>query len=152
MRYTSPKSVQLVINSAKLKLTLYSALQHSAFSSAPRGASKYLHTVVRKVNLELRSNSSCRISLPRQAVRHCSYQRRMCYAQGDAVGGSIDITKGREVLPTNVKPVHYDLTLEPDLEKFTFEGTVIIEYVIPRGVLQVRRDITVVLCCTTFVS
>jgi len=76
----------------------------------------------------------------------------MCYAQGDAVGGSIDITKGREVLPTNVKPVHYDLTLEPDLEKFTFEGTVIIEYVIPRGVLQVRRDITVVLCCTTFVS
>ncbi|MCJ1400616.1 Aminopeptidase 2 mitochondrial [Xylographa trunciseda] len=37
------------------------------------------------------------------------------------------VTKAREVLPTNVKPLHYDLTLEPDLEKFTFEGKVIID-------------------------
>jgi aminopeptidase 2 len=36
---------------------------------------------------------------------------------------------GREVLPTNVKPMHYDLTLEPNFENFTYEGTVIIEYV-----------------------
>ena len=36
-------------------------------------------------------------------------------------------TSAREVLPTNVKPMHYDLTLEPNFDKFTFEGTVIIE-------------------------
>lgn len=36
---------------------------------------------------------------------------------------------GREVLPTNVKPLHYDVTLEPDFEKFTYGGTVVIEYV-----------------------
>ena len=48
---------------------------------------------------------------------------------GEGIGGSVDVTKGREVLPTNVKPVHYDLTLEPNFEKFTYEGTVKIEYV-----------------------
>lgn len=37
------------------------------------------------------------------------------------------VSGGREVLPANVKPTHYDLTLEPDLEKFTYHGRVIIE-------------------------
>ena len=41
----------------------------------------------------------------------------------------MDVTKGREVLPTNAKPLHYDVTLEPSFEKFTYEGTVVIEYV-----------------------
>lgn len=43
-------------------------------------------------------------------------------------GGEIDVSRGREILPTNVKPLHYTLTLEPDFEKFTYEGTVTIEY------------------------
>jgi aminopeptidase 2 len=41
--------------------------------------------------------------------------------------GSVDITQGREVLPTNVKPLHYDVELEPNFKDFTFEGTVSIE-------------------------
>ena len=32
-------------------------------------------------------------------------------------------------LPLNVKPVHYDLTVRTDLEKLTFDGSVVIEYV-----------------------
>lgn len=32
-----------------------------------------------------------------------------------------------DVLPTNVKPIHYDLTLEPNLTTFDYEGTVTIE-------------------------
>jgi aminopeptidase 2 len=47
----------------------------------------------------------------------------------DVTSSSIDVSKGREVLPKNVKPIHYDLTLEPNLETFEYEGKVVIEYV-----------------------
>lgn len=56
----------------------------------------------------------------------------MCGAQAELPGGSTNITKGRVLLPNNVKPLHYDLTLEPDFEKFIYKGTVVIEYVEPR--------------------
>lgn len=36
-------------------------------------------------------------------------------------------TTERQVLPTNVKPVHYDLTLKPNLETFVFYGRVKVE-------------------------
>ena len=39
----------------------------------------------------------------------------------------MDITHGRQILPANVIPRHYDLTLEPDFEKLTYEGKVIID-------------------------
>ena len=65
-------------------------------------------------------------------LRHCSYHRKMCRKDLGDAGDSMDVTKGREVLPTNAKPLHYDVTLEPNFEKFTYEGTVVIEYV-PRG-------------------
>ncbi|KZF24783.1 hypothetical protein L228DRAFT_245796 [Xylona heveae TC161] len=61
-------------------------------------------------------------------VRHCSCQRAMCRSHGAAdISGGMHVTQGRVVLPTNVKPVHYDLTLEPNLEDFTYKGTVIID-------------------------
>lgn len=65
-----------------------------------------------------------------QIVRHCSYNRTMCRGKDDISGGGMDASKGREVLPTNVKPLHYDLILEPDFGKFTYEGKVVIEYVL----------------------
>lgn len=52
----------------------------------------------------------------------------MC-RHAENVEGSTETTQGRDVLPTNVKPLHYDLTLEPDFENFTYKGTVIVEYV-----------------------
>ena len=66
---------------------------------------------------------------PLISVRHCSHRRNMCRHSGADVHSHVDVTKSREVLPTNVKPIHYDLTLEPDFEKFTYEGSVTIEYV-----------------------
>ena len=33
----------------------------------------------------------------------------------------------REVLPTNVKPISYNLTLEPNLETFEYDGEVAIQ-------------------------
>jgi aminopeptidase 2 len=45
----------------------------------------------------------------------------------DVHSASADITKGREILPANVKPIHYHLTLEPNLETFEYEGEVVIQ-------------------------
>lgn len=54
----------------------------------------------------------------------------MCKLEIEAgtVGMGLDVSKDRELLPANVKPIHYALTLEPNFHDFTFEGEVIIEY------------------------
>ncbi|KAL3958106.1 hypothetical protein ACCO45_008684 [Purpureocillium lilacinum] len=56
----------------------------------------------------------------------------MCklHADADVAGGggaAPGSTHGRELLPANVIPRHYDLTLEPNFEKLTYEGTVVID-------------------------
>lgn len=55
----------------------------------------------------------------------------MCKMHGDrgaeVENGGVDVTMGREILPANVIPKHYDLTLEPDFKNFTFEGTVVVD-------------------------
>jgi aminopeptidase 2 len=53
----------------------------------------------------------------------------MCKFHGEkeVMGGAMDLTQGREILPANVIPRHYDLTLEPDFEKFTYEGHLIVD-------------------------
>jgi len=52
----------------------------------------------------------------------------MCGQHGrDIISSTMDVRHARELLPTNVKATHYDLTLEPNLETFDFEGKVIIE-------------------------
>lgn len=43
------------------------------------------------------------------------------------IPGGVNVSQAREILPTNVVPRHYDLTLEVDFDKFTFDGTVIID-------------------------
>ena len=68
---------------------------------------------------------------PTSAVRYCSHRRNMCKQFGvEGHASAVDITQGREVLPTNVKPLHYDLTLEPNFSDFTYDGTVVIEWAI----------------------
>lgn len=70
------------------------------------------------------------LALHQLQVRHCSCRRTMCRKhETDVADGNMDISKGREVLPKNVRPVHYDLTLEPDFTTFKYEGKVVIEYV-----------------------
>ena len=62
----------------------------------------------------------------RTFARHCSCRRGM-YARDDIESSAMDASKGREVLPTNVTPTHYDLKLDPDLVKHTYNGVVSIE-------------------------
>ncbi|TVY88309.1 Aminopeptidase 2, mitochondrial, partial [Lachnellula willkommii] len=64
------------------------------------------------------------------SVRHCSYRRNnMCklHGEGGAEAGGVDVSKGRELLPTNVVPKHYDVTLEPDFKKLTYEGKITVD-------------------------
>lgn len=42
------------------------------------------------------------------------------------MAGGVNV-QGRELLPANVIPRHYHVTLEPDLKKLTFDGTVVID-------------------------
>jgi len=52
----------------------------------------------------------------------------MCrHFETDAANANLDISKGREVLPKNVRPRHYHLTLEPNFQTFEYEGKVVIE-------------------------
>lgn len=99
-------------------LSARSPLPLPLFLSAPRSAPALRPTATPR----LRPRSP----LSHTTKRYCSY-RRMCGSRRGEVSGSTNV-QGREVLPTNVKPLHYDLTLEPNFEKFTYDGTVVIEY------------------------
>ncbi|CAM1502388.1 Fc.00g043720.m01.CDS01 [Cosmosporella sp. VM-42] len=75
------------------------------------------------------TNTSSGVSSPTiTQKRHCSYRRAMYRNGDDVASASHDLSHGRQVLPTNVKPVHYDLTLEPNFETFEYEGTVVIDF------------------------
>ena len=53
----------------------------------------------------------------------------MCKFHGeqDVAAAGVDVTKGREILPGNVIPRHYDITLEPDFKTFTYKGTIVVD-------------------------
>ncbi|KAI5966552.1 APE2 [Candida pseudojiufengensis] len=52
----------------------------------------------------------------------------MCSHLKSEISGSSSTPQDREVLPTNVKPLHYNLTLQPNFENFKFNGEEIIEF------------------------
>ena len=98
-----------------------STLTHRAFASTG-------HRIVTKHTKSPFNHSSFSSTIYRTSfVRHCSHQRNMCRREAEAADANMDISKGREVLPKNVKPLHYDIVLEPDLEKFTYSGEVTID-------------------------
>ncbi|GKT97991.1 aminopeptidase [Fusarium langsethiae] len=66
--------------------------------------------------------------ISRQQQRNCSCRRAMLRNGNDVTSASLDIRRGRQVLPKNVKPLHYDLTLEPNFQTFKYEGTVVIDF------------------------
>ena len=74
----------------------------------------------------VRTNRLSPSPVSRTSIRHCSC-RNMWGNNTDVAGGNMDIAKGRQVLPKNVKPTHYDLTLEPNLETFAYDGRVTID-------------------------
>ncbi|KAG7110818.1 Aminopeptidase 2 like protein [Verticillium longisporum] len=72
-------------------------------------------------------------NLPRQnpfrslPTRQCSYKRNMCrFADADGAS-TTQAPTDRGLLPTNIVPRHYDVTLEPNFETFRFDGLVKID-------------------------
>lgn len=115
---------------SRLRLTA-GQLQTRTYASTTPKLSTSSRTAARYQTLDRQIRSSNNLKLSRTQIRSCSYQRNnMCrHSHGaDVAEGAVDVTAGREVLPTNVKPLHYRLTLEPNLETFEYIGTVEIEY------------------------
>lgn len=60
------------------------------------------------------------------AIRHCSFRSNMC--RHTHAASATTLTAGKEVLPTNVKPLHYKLRFEPIFSDFTFKGEETIDF------------------------
>lgn len=65
--------------------------------------------------------------LPRYRALAFPPTRSFSMCLHNAAGTTSTTAVEREVLPTNVKPLHYDLTLEPLFDSFTFNGEVAIK-------------------------
>lgn len=119
------------VTASSLPLSPTPALRriHSSVGSPTKAVCYPTTSTPRTTNTAPRRTTQPSRHTPLITVRHCSHRRNMCRHSGADVHSHVDVTKSREVLPANVKPVHYDLTLEPDFEKFTYEGSVTIEYV-----------------------
>ena len=124
MNHVRPRASQLA--------TWYKSLQGAQFRTQPTKfctsatCSRYLSQISPSRRSEVQTKIRSTPVRAIQNIRHCSNQRAMCRANAEGESGSM-VTQAREVLPTNVKPTHYDLTLEPNFENFTFEGKVITE-------------------------
>lgn len=125
MRRLSSARLPLVLNAARqpplsrrpLSLSFLNPSSTSSLSTTTPSTTSYPAT----------NRLSRRSPLSHTSKRYCSYRRMCGTRRAEELSGSTTI-QGREVLPTNVKPVHYDLTLEPDFERFTYDGSVVIEY------------------------
>ncbi|CAG8951292.1 hypothetical protein HYFRA_00008042 [Hymenoscyphus fraxineus] len=121
----------LAIGKRALTLTPSSSLLRLASSSVSSQSSGPQLNTCRSRSLKLNPS-------PLTSIRHCSYRRnKMCklHGEGDVASAGLDISKGREILPGNVVPKHYDITMEPDFKTLTYKGTVIVD-------LEVAEDST----------
>lgn len=87
----------------------------------------------RHFSLSSSSPLSARPVRPLLPLRALPASARLCCSHAGIMHASTSggtSVAGREVLPTNVRPAHYDLTLEPNFVDFTYNGTVLIECVL----------------------
>ena len=136
---THPRSSSQTPTKQSLSTRFYTTTSSSSYSysSSPLTSSTTTTTASRKQPALFRKRLSTdkKFELSKQQTRACSYRRAMCRSAAGGLrddtmgggGGSAASAKGREVLPKNVVPRHYDLTLEPNWSDFTYQGSVGIE-------------------------
>ncbi|KAF8461376.1 peptidase family M1-domain-containing protein [Kalaharituber pfeilii] len=123
----SPTKVGLFSTSTRFSTSIRKLSTVLHCSAGASTQSSLNPTALNKRNISLQ-NTADRLS-PKEFVRYCSH-RRMCLQHGidtETPGSVVDITAGREILPADVSPTNYKLTLEPNFDTFTFEGTVVID-------------------------
>lgn len=101
---------------------IYQQNRQISFSHAPHKFKSYLPSVNDQTSLF----KSIALRFKRNHHSQLSLIKSMCRNNSESSSSQI-VPQDREVLPTNVKPLHYDLTLEPNFETFKFDGQVIID-------------------------
>lgn len=103
--------------------SLYNSSSFSTLSSS--SSSPLLHPLSSSHRQHLRpANRRLPLLTARPRARFCS---AMCRSRAGLEAASSASVQGRELLPANVVPRHYHLTVEPDFEKLTYDGTVVID-------------------------
>ena len=128
MSRTTQRASQLATRIANTATVRASIPSLKAPSPCLRATSRQFSALTSKAGTK-RTSLPFQISTVKQQARQCSHRRAMCKDNADMPGGSVNVDAHREVLPKNVKPLHYDLTLEPNFESYKYEGKVVIEYV-----------------------
>ena len=128
MIHTTQRASQLATRIANTAIVRASVPSLRAPSPFLRATSRHLSALTSKPRTK-RTSVPFQNSTVKQQSRQCSHRRAMCKGNADMPGGSVNVDAHREVLPKNVKPLHYNLTLEPNFESFKYEGKVVIEYV-----------------------
>lgn len=100
----------------------YQQNRQISFSHAPNKVKRYLPSITGQTNLF----TSIALRFKRNHHSQLSLITSMCRNNSESTSSQV-VPQDREVLPTNVKPLHYDLTLEPNFETFKFDGQVVID-------------------------
>mmetsp|Transcript_525 Transcript_525/g.504 ORF Transcript_525/g.504 Transcript_525/m.504 type:complete len:953 (-) Transcript_525:676-3534(-) len=100
----------------------YQQNRQISFSHAPNKFKSYLPSITDHIS----SFKSIALTFKRNHYSQLSLITSMCRNNTESTSSQV-VPQDREVLPTNVKPLHYDLTLEPNFETFKFDGQVVID-------------------------
>ena len=128
MIHTTRTASRLAYSKLNTAVSRATIRAHAVPAPSPLAKPRHL-SILTSNSLGRRAKTFVQGSTANYQVRKCSQRRAMCRGNADIPGGSVDVDAYREVLPKNVKPLHYDLTLEPNFEVFSYEGKVAIEYV-----------------------
>jgi hypothetical protein len=96
------------------------------FLSSP-ASSSLLHTSSSSPSPRIsRLTGRSPLRLPRRLAASTRFCSAMCRSRAGLEGSSVAV-QARELLPANVVPRHYHLTVDTDFDKLTYKGTVVID-------------------------
>lgn len=95
-------------------------LQSSSASSLPHSSSSSSSPRIARLS------NRPPLHLPRRLAASARFCSAMCRSRAGLEGSSVAV-QSRELLPANVVPRHYHLTVDTDFDKLTYKGIVVID-------------------------